>query len=122
MLRQVWNKQYEHPSQKGASVPRVAWMPPAFATSGRRVLICEDVLTEEECYKIALSSSARTRRGALFYESLGHEKHDYSFLLELSKREAVWSERVSPFNAKLRGVLCREHRAARWVSPNFVDG
>ncbi len=35
------------------------------------------------CYKVALSSNLKRIKAHAFYESLGFEKHGYSFLIEL---------------------------------------
>jgi ribosomal protein S18 acetylase RimI-like enzyme len=38
---------------------------------------------EEKCYKLSLSCSINRDRAHKFYESLGFEKHGYSFLVKL---------------------------------------
>ena len=38
---------------------------------------------EEKCYKLSLSCSINRDRAHKFYESLGFEKHGYSFLIKL---------------------------------------
>jgi GNAT superfamily N-acetyltransferase len=42
-----------------------------------------DKCREAGCYKMALSSNVRRNEAHAFYESLGFEKHGFSFLLEL---------------------------------------
>jgi GNAT superfamily N-acetyltransferase len=39
---------------------------------------------EKHCYKLILSSNARRERAHAFYESLGFERHGYSFRLDLA--------------------------------------
>jgi len=39
---------------------------------------------EKHCYKLVLSSNARRERAHAFYESLGFERHGYSFRLDLA--------------------------------------
>ena len=41
--------------------------------------------TEKHCYKIVLSSNARRERAHSFYESLGFERHGFSFRIMLDK-------------------------------------
>ena len=38
------------------------------------------------CYKLALSSNIRRERAHEFYESLGFERHGYSFLIRISRQ------------------------------------
>lgn len=38
---------------------------------------------EANCYKVALSSNVKRERAHKFYESLGFERHGYSFVVEL---------------------------------------
>jgi GNAT superfamily N-acetyltransferase len=38
---------------------------------------------EKRCYKLMLSSNAKRERAHAFYESLGFERHGYSFRIEL---------------------------------------
>lgn len=38
---------------------------------------------EKGCYKVALSANAKRSRAHAFYESLGFDRHGYSFLVEL---------------------------------------
>jgi len=38
---------------------------------------------EAGCYKLALSSNQKRERAHAFYESLGFERHGYSFLIEI---------------------------------------
>jgi GNAT superfamily N-acetyltransferase len=38
---------------------------------------------EKHCYKLMLSSNAKRERAHAFYESLGFERHGYSFRIEL---------------------------------------
>lgn len=38
---------------------------------------------EEHCYKVALSSNVKRERAHKFYESLGFQRHGYSFVAEL---------------------------------------
>jgi GNAT superfamily N-acetyltransferase len=40
---------------------------------------------EKGCYKLVLSSNSRRERAHAFYESLGFERHGYSFRLDLSQ-------------------------------------
>jgi GNAT superfamily N-acetyltransferase len=37
------------------------------------------------CYKVALSSNLKRERAHAFYESIGFERHGYSFLLRLEE-------------------------------------
>ena len=39
---------------------------------------------DKRCYKLVLSSNARRERAHAFYESLGFERHGYSFRLDLA--------------------------------------
>ena len=39
--------------------------------------------TEKHCYKIVLSSNAKRERAHSFYESLGFERHGFSFRIML---------------------------------------
>ena len=41
--------------------------------------------TEKHCYKIVLSSNARRERAHSFYESLGFERHGFSFRVMLDR-------------------------------------
>jgi GNAT superfamily N-acetyltransferase len=40
---------------------------------------------EKRCYKLMLSSNAKRARAHAFYESLGYERHGYSFRVELAR-------------------------------------
>lgn len=42
-----------------------------------------EVCRENGCYKMTLSSNLKRERAHQFYESLGFEKHGYSFLIEI---------------------------------------
>lgn len=58
-------------------------------------------------YKVALSSNLRNERGHVFYESLGFEKHGFSFRLELAS---------SPFPlAREAGARPGEGRSATFL-------
>ena len=41
-----------------------------------------NVCREQGCYKVALSSNVKREKAHRFYESLGFEKHGYSFYVE----------------------------------------
>jgi ribosomal protein S18 acetylase RimI-like enzyme len=41
------------------------------------------IAQEKDCYKVTLSSNLRRERAHAFYESLGFEKHGYSFRVQL---------------------------------------
>ncbi len=41
-----------------------------------------DICRTKGCYKLALSSNLKRKAAHSFYESLGFEKHGYSFLVE----------------------------------------
>ena len=43
---------------------------------------------EKRCYKLTLSSNAKRREAHAFYESLGFERHGFSFRVELEGRRA----------------------------------
>ena len=43
---------------------------------------------EKRCYKLMLSSNAKRREAHAFYESLGFERHGFSFRVELEGRRA----------------------------------
>jgi GNAT superfamily N-acetyltransferase len=43
---------------------------------------------EKRCYKLMLSSNARRREAHAFYESLGFERHGFSFRVQLEGRRA----------------------------------
>jgi GNAT superfamily N-acetyltransferase len=40
---------------------------------------------EKRCYKLMLSSNAKRARAHAFYESLGYERHGYSFRVDLER-------------------------------------
>jgi GNAT superfamily N-acetyltransferase len=40
---------------------------------------------EKRCYKLVLSSNAKRARAHAFYESLGYERHGYSFRVDLEQ-------------------------------------
>jgi len=40
---------------------------------------------EKRCYKLVLSSNAKRTRAHAFYESLGYERHGYSFRVDLER-------------------------------------
>jgi GNAT superfamily N-acetyltransferase len=40
---------------------------------------------EKRCYKLMLSSNAKRARAHAFYESLGYERHGYSFRIDLER-------------------------------------
>ncbi len=40
---------------------------------------------EKGCYKLVLSSNAKRTRAHAFYESLGYERHGYSFRVNLER-------------------------------------
>jgi GNAT superfamily N-acetyltransferase len=40
---------------------------------------------EKRCYKLMLSSNAKRGRAHAFYESLGYERHGYSFRVDLER-------------------------------------
>ncbi len=40
---------------------------------------------EKRCYKLMLSSNAKRARAHAFYESLGYERHGYSFRVDLDR-------------------------------------
>jgi GNAT superfamily N-acetyltransferase len=40
---------------------------------------------EKRCYKLVLSSNAKRVRAHAFYESLGFERHGYSFRVDLER-------------------------------------
>ena len=40
---------------------------------------------EKDCYKLVLSSNARRERAHAFYESLGFERHGFSFRVNLER-------------------------------------
>jgi ribosomal protein S18 acetylase RimI-like enzyme len=40
---------------------------------------------EKRCYKVMLSSNAKRARAHAFYESLGYERHGYSFRIDLER-------------------------------------
>jgi GNAT superfamily N-acetyltransferase len=40
---------------------------------------------EKRCYKLVLSSNAKRARAHAFYESLGYERHGYSFRVDLER-------------------------------------
>jgi GNAT superfamily N-acetyltransferase len=40
---------------------------------------------QKRCYKLMLSSNAKRARAHAFYESLGYERHGYSFRVDLEK-------------------------------------
>lgn len=42
------------------------------------------------CYKAALSSARKRERAHAFYETLGFERHGYSFLLEMKADDQRW--------------------------------
>ena len=44
-----------------------------------------DRAREKRCYKLMLSSNARRGRAHAFYESLGYERHGYSFRVDLER-------------------------------------
>jgi GNAT superfamily N-acetyltransferase len=43
---------------------------------------------EKRCYKLMLSSNAKRARAHAFYESLGYERHGYSFRIDLERGPA----------------------------------
>ena len=43
---------------------------------------------EKHCYRLTLSSNAKRREAHAFYESLGFERHGFSFRVELEGRRA----------------------------------
>ena len=43
---------------------------------------------DKGCYKLVLSSNAKRERAHAFYESLGFERHGYSFRVDLSAGDA----------------------------------
>jgi GNAT superfamily N-acetyltransferase len=47
-----------------------------------------DKAREKHCYKLVLSSDAKRERAHAFYESLGFERHGYSFRLRLNETRA----------------------------------
>ncbi len=52
-----------------------------------------DVCVKAGCYKMTLSANVRREAAHRFYESLGFEKHGYSFLLDLQTLSAKRVER-----------------------------
>jgi GNAT superfamily N-acetyltransferase len=44
-----------------------------------------DRAREKRCYKLMLSSNAKRARAHAFYESLGYERHGYSFRVDLER-------------------------------------
>jgi GNAT superfamily N-acetyltransferase len=42
-----------------------------------------DLARQAGCYKLALSSNQKRQRAHAFYESIGFEKHGYSFQINL---------------------------------------
>lgn len=44
-----------------------------------------DYCREKGCYKLALSSNSKREIAHRFYESLGFQRHGYSFIVELNK-------------------------------------
>jgi GNAT superfamily N-acetyltransferase len=44
-----------------------------------------DRAREKRCYKLMLSSNAKRGRAHAFYESLGYERHGYSFRVDLER-------------------------------------
>jgi len=42
-----------------------------------------DLARHAGCYKLALSSNQKRHRAHAFYESLGFQKHGYSFQIQL---------------------------------------
>jgi GNAT superfamily N-acetyltransferase len=44
-----------------------------------------DACREKRCYKLVLSSNAKRGRAHAFYESLGFERHGYSFRIDLER-------------------------------------
>ena len=47
-----------------------------------------EVAREKGCYKLVLSSNAKRERAHAFYESLGFERHGYSFRMNLAEAAA----------------------------------
>lgn len=58
-----------------------AWQEQGIGTAMMRWAI--DYCRNKGCYKLALSSNLKRRRTHAFYESLGFERHGYSFLMNL---------------------------------------
>ncbi|HVT03795.1 MAG TPA: GNAT family N-acetyltransferase [Thermoanaerobaculia bacterium] len=54
---------------------------------GAMMRFAMDRCTAAGCYKIVLSSNARRRDAHRFYESLGFERHGYSFVVKLSRND-----------------------------------
>jgi GNAT superfamily N-acetyltransferase len=53
---------------------------------GRQMMrIAVETAREQGCYKLTLSSNARRERAHAFYESLGFERHGFSFRVELDQ-------------------------------------
>jgi GNAT superfamily N-acetyltransferase len=60
---------------------------PAMQGKGIGKLMMEFALQyaqEKGCYKMSLSSNLRREKAHLFYESLGFQKHGFSFLIDLT--------------------------------------
>ena len=61
---------------------------------GRRMMqFARERCRERGCYKMTLSSSLRREAAHRFYETLGFERHGYSFLMELWDSEGFRRER-----------------------------
>jgi GNAT superfamily N-acetyltransferase len=56
---------------------------------GRQMMqFAVDLAREKGCYKLVLSSNAKRERAHAFYESLGFERHGYSFRMNLAEAAA----------------------------------
>jgi GNAT superfamily N-acetyltransferase len=61
---------------------------PAWQSSGIGAAMMRFALErcrEKRCYKLMLSSNAKRARAHAFYESLGYERHGYSFRVDLER-------------------------------------
>jgi len=61
----------------------LAWQGQGIGTAMMRWAI--DYCRNQGCYKLALSSNLKRGRTHAFYESLGFERHGYSFLIRLGE-------------------------------------